>query len=476
MLFNSWEFILFLSIIIPVYYLLSHRSQNYFLIAASYFFYGYWDYRFLSLIIISTLVNYFLGLKIQSSQNRHNKNLFLIFSLMCNLGFLGFFKYCNFFIESFSFLVARIGLTPSFHTLNIILPLGISFYTFQILSYVIDIYRNKQHPTSDFISFALYVCYFPQLVAGPIERAQRLLPKIQTKRHVSKENIYAGIQLILIGYVKKIAIADAVAPYVNTLFANHHSYLSLDLLCGVYLFALQIYGDFSGYSDIARGVSKLMGIDLMINFKQPYFSRNVSEFWKRWHISLSSWLRDYLYITLGGNRNGQLMTYRNLFVTMFLGGLWHGASWVFILWGCLHGIYLSLYRYLNERKSKADTLVQNKINLFIGDALSVIFTFHIVSLTWVFFRAPDLKTAYSYLSTLFNPSFWGYTGGSLSFVTLFYILFVFALDFPMYKSGQELLLTNKTHWTIRSAVYAGLILILTFLGESNVQPFIYFQF
>lgn len=475
MLFNSWVFIFFLCAILPVYYSLNTRPQIFFLVGASCFFYGYWDYRFLSLIILSVLLNYFLALRIQPATKKGRKILVVI-GLCCNLGFIGFFKYFNFFIDTFSSISQALGFSPFTSTLRIILPLGISFYTFQAMAYIINVYRGDQEATNDFISFALYMCYFPQLLAGPIGKPAILLPAIQAKKRVTKENIFSGIQLIMIGFVKKVAIADAVAPYVNSIYQSPQGQLSIDLLCGVYLFALQIYGDFSGYSDIARGVSKFMGIELMVNFRQPYFSKNVVEFWRRWHISLSEWLRDYLYISLGGNRRGKLNTYRNLIITMLLGGLWHGASWVFVFWGCLHGVYLAVHRLITDlepRKRARDNQIWNSGIISISKML---FTFHLIAFAWVFFRSPNVSVAVAYLSRLFNTNYWIYPSHSYLFVTVFYLSFVFLLDLPLYRSNRELLFLNQTHWVWRSAVYVALILIISFVGESYVQPFIYFQF
>ena len=475
MLFNSSIFILFLGIVLPIYYSLPTRWQNLFLIAASYVFYGYWDYRFLPLIFVSTCFNYFLALKIDKSGNDRHRKIFLITSIIFNLGCLGFFKYFNFFIDSFAVIIEKVGFNPSINTLNIILPIGISFYTFQVTGYIIDVYRKKQTATPDFISFALYICYFPQLVAGPIERAQRLLPKIQSKRCVTKEDVYSGFQLMLIGYVQKIAIADAVAPFVNTLFSNPAQFKSIDLLCGAYLFSLQIYGDFAGYSNIARGVSRLMGIDLMINFKQPYLSKNISEFWRRWHISLSTWFRDYLYIPLGGNREGELKTYGNLLITMLLCGLWHGASWVFVFWGLLHGTYLAIYRFTKNTFSDPPILLKNQNLSYL---VNTMITFHLVAFAWIFFRSPDFATAHTYINILVTPSNFIWTGNTLILIytTAFYLLFVLALDIPLFITDRELLVTDHALWAWRGIVFAALILIISFLGESNVQPFIYFQF
>ncbi|MFZ5569865.1 MAG: MBOAT family O-acyltransferase [Thermodesulfobacteriota bacterium] len=475
MLFNSWVFLLFLAVVLPVYYSLNTRFQNIFLIVASYFFYGYWDYRFLSLIVISTTVNYTIALGIQTAAGKKKKKL-LIIGIILNLGFLGFFKYYHFFIDSLSDVFQILGFSPVTSTLKIILPLGISFYTFQAMAYIIDVYLGRQTATKDKISFALFICYFPLLLAGPIERAGHLLPMLQSKRVVRREDVTAGIQLILIGLVKKIAIADAVAPFVNRLYQDCNGHMSLDLLCGVYLFAIQIYGDFSGYSDIARGVSKLLGIDLIMNFRQPYFSKNIVEFWRRWHISLSGWLRDYLYIPMGGNRKGKWKTYRNLMITMLLGGLWHGASWVFVIWGGLHGAYLALHRIFKEITKKEIRENSRSWKTAVITWFSVFVTFHLTSVAWVFFRSPDLRTAGVYLLRLASPANWGYGDASLVQATVFYLLFTFLLDLPQYLADRELLLTAGTHWIWRGLTYAMLMVMISFIGESYVQPFIYFQF
>ncbi len=333
MLFNSFEFFLFLPCVLLLYYVLSQGYQNAFLLAASYFFYGFWDYRFLSLLVISTVVDFICGQKIHRAVQSQARRFWLTLSVCTNLGLLGFFKYFNFFCESFTVFLDRFGLSVSSPVLYVVLPVGISFYTFQTMSYTIDIYRRQAEPTRDFLSFALYVAYFPQLVAGPIERSTRLLPQILTCRRVDNEMISDGARLILTGYIQKVFIADSVAPYVDKAFQAPNGLAWSALLMSLYLFSIQIYCDFAGYSNIARGVSKLLGIDLMVNFRQPYLSTNITAFWRHWHISLSAWLKDYLYIPLGGNRHGRLNTYRNLMLTMLLGGLWHGASWTFVVWG-----------------------------------------------------------------------------------------------------------------------------------------------
>ena len=345
MLFNTVEFIAFFVVVLGLYWALNHRWQNRLLLVGSYFFYGCWDYRFLSLIVISTVIDYVSGIKIHGSDNRRTRKFFLVLSMCTNLGLLGVFKYFGFFAENFQALMGRIGLETSSSSLRIILPVGISFYTFQTMSYTIDIYRRKLEPTRHFFDFALFVSFFPQLVAGPIERAKRLLPQVLKERHFSKPQFLDGLHLIVWGLFMKMVVADNMARIVDYVFSKHAGSLTgLEIFLGIVAFAFQIYGDFSGYSDIARGTAKCMGFEIMVNFKRPYFSLNPSEFWTRWHVSLSSWLRDYLYISLGGNRGGTLRMYRNLALTMLLGGLWHGAGWTFIAWGAFHGLILILYR------------------------------------------------------------------------------------------------------------------------------------
>lgn len=395
-------------------------------------------------------------------------------SLMYNLSILGFFKYYNFFVDSFIAAFQPFGFLPNMQILNLILPLGISFFTFKIIGYLMDVYRGEQAP-ADIISFALFVGYFPEISAGPIGRAGTFLQQIDRKRIIGKEQIFAGLHLILLGFFKKKVIADAVAPYVDQLFSSPQQFMSIDLLCGIYLYTLQIYADFSGYTDIVRGASKLLRIEIMENFKQPYLSKNIREFWKRWHISLSTWLRDYLYIPLGGSKKGTARTYINLLATMLLCGLWHGASWVFVAWGGIHGTYLALSRYFRgSLKKPGSTTLQ--VHGTMKSLFSVFITFHIVAFAWIFFRAPDLETAYNYSYFLFNISHLGYSSASLIFITLFYMAVVLAIDLLPYRFNRELLVTSETPWLWRSIVYALLILSISFIGESYVQPFIYFNF
>jgi len=475
MLFNSFVFVAFLAIVLPLYYGLSHRWQNRMLVVASYVFYGFWDWRFCSLLLLSTLVDYSCGLALSNRPAGQRRNILLV-SLAVNLGVLGFFKYFNFFVDSFRALLEPLGLAGAGPALDIVLPVGISFYTFQTLAYTIDVYRGRQEATRDFTGFALYVSFFPQLVAGPIERSTHLLPQLQKVRRVDNAMLASGAQLMLMGYVKKVGIADAVAPYVNPAFADPGAQSAGTLLFSLYLFALQIYCDFSGYSDIARGVSRLLGIDLMINFKQPYLSRDITEFWRRWHISLSTWLRDYLYIPLGGNRVGSFATYRNLMLTMLLGGLWHGAAWTFVVWGGLHGLYLAVHRRLIAGRRRPDLPpAPAGPGEWSAALLRMVLTFNLVCLTWIFFRADTFPQAWAYLTGIVagDPSL-DFAGRVLAFA--FFGGIVLLLDVGCWLEDRELPIAPTLPVWVRGVVYAAAFLFLSFVGESDVAPFIYFQF
>ena len=345
MFFNSFEYLIFLPLCFVLYWFVLQKNlkvQNVFILLASYVFYGWWDYRFLALIALSTLIDFAVAKYMVKYTNRSRQKILLGISLVVNLGFLGFFKYCNFFIESWIDVWARLGVEMHPTTLQIILPVGISFYTFQTLSYTIDVYKGKLKPESNLINFAAYVAFFPQLVAGPIERASNLLPQFSRKRIFNNEQAISGLNLILWGLFKKVVIADSCATYVNAIFENPGQHNSLTLILGAVYFAFQIYGDFSGYSDIAIGTARLFGFELMHNFKLPYFSRDIAEFWRRWHISLSTWFRDYVYIPLGGSRGSRWQQIRNVFIIFLVSGFWHGANWTFIIWGAIHALLLSL--------------------------------------------------------------------------------------------------------------------------------------
>ena len=392
------------------------------------------------------------------------------------MGILGFFKYFNFFVDSMGSLMATIGLYPNLPTLRIVLPVGISFFTFQAMSYTIDIYRGKLEPTKSFIDFALFKAFFPQLVAGPIERASNLLPQISSARHVTHEDVLTGLNLVLLGYFKKVAIADSLAPVVENIFSAPGGLTSGQLWTGVYAFTFQIYGDFSGYTDIARGIARMLGFKLMINFDAPYLSRNITEFWRRWHISLSSWLRDYLYIALGGNRRGKARTYSNLMTTMLLGGLWHGASWNFVIWGFLHGIYLAGHRLILKEDSRPGLSWHRSLSGWATNFIKIFLTFHLVALTWVFFRTPDLIASLNYFSGLFK--FHQFDGVSTAVV--FAGVLMLSLDVAQTWSGSHTWLTDRQG--IRYLRYSVVqLLFISVLSAAiahmeTITPFIYFQF
>lgn len=475
MLFNSLMFFGFIIIVLLVYSRLRLRGQNGFLLVASYVFYGYWDWRFTFLLFTSTVVDFWVGQRLHTAGNQKHRKLLLLVSIVVNLGILGFFKYFNFFIDSAASALATIGFEPHLPLLRLILPIGISFYTFKTLTYTIDIYRGKLKPTKNFIDYALFVSFFPQLLAGPIERASNLLPQISSPRHVTRENILTGLNLILLGYFKKIAIADTLAPIVGNIFDAPGGMSSGQLWTGVYAYTFQIYGDFSGYTDIARGISRILGFETMENFNAPYLSRSITEFWRRWHISLSTWFRDYLYVPLGGNRSGKARMYVNLIITMFLCGLWHGAAWVFVLWGLLHGIYLIGHRII---------LWGNKPNLsrprtlsgWVTDIVKMLITFHLVALAWVLFRSSSLESALVYLERLFR--FEPFTGFSPS--VLFAGSLLIVLDVVQTWIGSQTWLTDRPEVRIFRYAVTGLLLVsilsATIAHMGTTTPFIYFQF
>jgi D-alanyl-lipoteichoic acid acyltransferase DltB (MBOAT superfamily) len=408
MLFNTIDFAIFLPIVYILYWLLAKKQlwvQNMLLLVASYFFYACWDYRFLALLIFSTLLDYFTGIKINDAKNRSGKRIWLSISVVVNLGFLGVFKYYNFFAESFAEALSHFGMHASFTTINVILPVGISFYTFHGLSYVFDIYNSKIKPTRNFVDYSVFVSFFPLLVAGPIERATHLLPQIKQPRHFDYAKTVDGLRQILWGLFKKIVIADNCAGYVNQVFENSSGYSGSTLAIAVLLFAFQIYCDFSGYSDIALGAARLFGIELLRNFAFPYFSRDIAEFWRRWHISLSSWFRDYVYIPLGGSKGGAWMRVRNTFIIFLLSGFWHGANWTFIVWGGLNALYFLPLMLTNKNRINLSIVAQGKYFPTAMEFMNMSITFGLTLLAWVFFRADSLSQAFSYLNEIFSRSF-----------------------------------------------------------------------
>jgi len=472
MLFNSLEFLLFFPIVFIAYWLLNNdlKKQNLLLLLSSYIFYGWWDVRFLSLIILSSFIDFTAGLKIFHSQNKKERKNWLFVSLFANLGMLSVFKYYNFFAGSFSDLMNVFGWQPNDLTLNIILPVGISFYTFQTLSYTIDIYRKEFKPTSDIISFFTYVAFFPQLVAGPIERASNLLPQIEKKRTLKKEWFNEGLIQILIGLFRKIVIADTIGAYVDLIYRDISLYNSTTIVLATLLYAFQIYFDFSGYSDIAIGTAKTIGFKFNQNFNIPYFSRSLTEFWRKWHMSLSYWLRDYLYISLGGNRKGIRITYRNLMITMLLGGLWHGSSWNFIIWGGIHGVVLSVEKYL---KSSKTINIPNKLN-FLGYPI----TFSIVLFSWIFFRAQDLDAAFLAIQTILLFDFSAPFIGDINLVVNSIIVLSIGLLFDLYLFNKKIDLENfgAKFSPLKIGIISSIIIVLINLFYSTSNNFIYFQF
>ena len=472
MLFNSFEFLIFLPIVFFLYWIVfKHKLkfQNLIIVLSSYLFYSFWDYRFLSLILLSTLVDYYVGLNIPKHSNLLKRRALLLFSVCCNLGILGFFKYYNFFVDSWASLFSSIGYEiTSYSTLNIVLPVGISFYTFQTMSYTIDVYKNKLKPVEDFISFASFVAFFPQLVAGPIERATNLLPQMLKKRKFSYQEGRTGVKLIIWGMFKKVVIADSLAPIVDSIFNDYQSLGGGELWLGAIYFSFQIYCDFSGYSDMAIGISKLFGFNLKSNFKFPYFSRNIGEFWRRWHISLSSWFRDYLYIPLGGSRYGMLKSIRNVFLIFLVSGLWHGASITFLVWGAFHAILFIPSFILNtNRKYSSEIVAFDKKLPSFQEFFQVVTTFSFVTLGWVFFRSETISDAITYLYQMiveFNiPSSYR----SLLPLVMFFCL----LDWIMRKDERDVL--NFGKFSLAAEIILILIIINLFGGN---EQFIYFQF
>jgi len=471
MLFNSYTFWTFYLLVFLAYWALKHRHQNTLLLIASYVFYGAWDWRFLFLIFTSTLIDFILAQYIHGASIQKRKKFYLVLSIIANLTVLGFFKYYNFFSFELNSLFVNIGITSMLPTLDVILPVGISFYTFQTMSYSIDVYRDEIKPTRNFKDYALYVSFFPQLVAGPIERSSRLLPQVLHKRKWEKDYFLEGLYLIFYGLFLKIVIADNMAPITNYIFSKDASQLgSLEILLGIYAFAFQIYGDFAGYSSIARGIAKWLGFDLMVNFRMPYFAKDPSDFWKRWHISLSSWFRDYVYIPLGGNRDGKLASHRNLILTMFLSGLWHGAAWTYVLWGILHGLYLSIFNVFKIKKGKPSA-GKNRVK----SVFSMILMFHLVCLAWLLFRAKDFDQAWSFLIRLFSLSMEVSTFfiGSVSLM-VFYIVPLLSYEYWTEKRG--LMALSKHSVVVQALFYVYIIIMLLFFPSPTAHEFIYFQF
>lgn len=482
MLFNSIDFAIFIPIVFILYWFVTSKSikqQNILIVTASYIFYGWWDWRFLTLIAFSTLVDYSIGIKLSKETAFSKRKLLLWISIIVNLGFLGFFKYYNFFLDNFITAFSFFGKPIEANSLNIILPVGISFYTFQTLSYSIDIYKRKLTPTKDFIAFSAFVSFFPQLVAGPIERAVHLLPQFYNRRKFDFNKAADGMRQILWGLFKKIVIADNCAQFANQVFNSSDDMNGSALVLGAIFFTFQIYGDFSGYSDIAIGTSRLFGFDLMQNFNFPYFSRDVAEFWRHWHISLSSWFRDYLYIPLGGSRGGTWMKVKNTFIIFIVSGFWHGANWTFIIWGILNALYMLPLLLTNNNRNNLEIIAKDKYLPSIKDFLKVLLTFSLTVLAWIFFRAENVMHAVSYIKNLLSKSILSIPSinGLKQVIILIILLSFFIFIEWLGRSGKHAL--EKINITLPKSMQWGfyyfiIICILYFQGEE--QQFIYFQF
>ncbi|EMI17894.1 membrane bound O-acyl transferase MBOAT family protein [Rhodopirellula maiorica SM1] len=465
MFFNSFDFLLFFVVVFALQLALPHRPRNAFLLLASYFFYGCWDWRFLGLILLSTVVDYVCSHGIAKSRDSTRRKQLLAFSIVVNLSILGFFKYFNFFADTFNAIATSSGLAFSSWTLNIVLPVGISFFTFQTMSYTIDVYRRDLKPLTSFIDFALYVAFFPQLVAGPIERGTRLAPQIKEGRRTTWTGVQDGSWLVVKGLFKKTVIADNMAPIVDQVF-NNPSATGPEVLLAVYAFAFQIYGDFSGYTDIARGIGRMLGYDLMLNFRLPYLATSPSDFWGRWHISLSTWLRDYVYIPLGGNRIGSFNTIRNLMLTMVLGGLWHGAAWTFVLWGVFHGALLILFRtFVSGPEPKFATA-----HWWIRVAIM----FHLTCLGWMIFRVESLGQ----LAHLFAAmDTWIVTEQSAHICWMLTLLCLpLILVHLLEEKSKDLDFIRGLSLFPRTITYSTAMASILLLGSFGGREFIYFQF
>lgn len=476
MLFNSFSFLIFLPIVFILYWFVFHKRfqyQNMLLLFASFYFYACWDWRFMFLLLFSILLDYVSGIKIENSSGKREAKIWLTLSIVINLGFLGFFKYYNFFIESFAELLNGFGLKTNVWLLNIVLPVGISFYTFHGLSYVIDVYKKRISSEKNFIDYAVFVSYFPLLVAGPIERATHLLPQIQRKRTFNYEQAADGLRQILWGFLKKMVIADNCAPLVNEIFNNYHSESSLTLVLGVILFAFQIYGDFSGYSDIALGVSRLFGVELLKNFAFPYFSRDIAEFWRRWHISLSSWFRDYLYIPLGGSKGGLWMKIRNTFAIFLVSGFWHGANWTFIVWGGLNAIYFLPLLLAKTNRQNLEVIAQGRLLPSLKEFFQVIITFAITCFAWIFFRADSVSDALLYIKNIGV----GKLQLSNPFPTkVFALIGIMLLIEWINRSRFHGFEIKRFNPWLRRALYVVFLYIIIRYANFGNNEFIYFQF
>ncbi len=485
MLFNSFQFAYFFAILFPTYWALRryHKVQTLLLLLAGYFFYACWEPKFLALLVFSTVMDFACGLAVDRIEAPRKRKLFVALSMVLNLGMLGYFKYVNFFAASLKLALARAGMDVPLWHIEVVLPIGISFYTFQSMSYVIDVYRKDIKPTKNLIEFATFVSFFPHLVAGPIMRPTTLLPQIQSPRKFNIDQFYQGCYLIFWGLTKKVVVADNLAPIVNDLFGRWQTIDGGLALLAIYAFAFQIYCDFSGYTDAARGIAKCLGIELALNFNLPYFATSPQEFWGRWHISLSKWLQDYLYIPLGGSRGGLFLTYRNLLLTMIIGGLWHGAAWTFVLWGCYQGLILVGHRL--ARPLLARVVPANPVDAACWKAVRILATFHMVCFGWLIFRStgspPEIKIgAYTGVEQLvgmleaivYRPAI---PAASYILPVMIAILPLLLVQFAQFAS-KDLEIVARTPWYVRSVFYTLCFYAFVLGGEFGGGQFIYFQF
>ena len=477
MLFNSIDFAIFLPIIFILYWFFTKKKlklQNFLIVVASYIFYGWWDWRFLSLILFSTIVDYSIGISLSKQENKAKRKTLLLASILINLGFLGFFKYYNFFLDNFITAFSFFGTEIKANSLNIILPIGISFYTFQTLSYTIDVYKRKLQPTKDFIAFSAFVSFFPQLVAGPIERATNLLPQFYKKRSFDYKNAMIGLRQIIWGLFKKVVIADTCAQYANEIFNTYEIYSSTTLIIGAIAFAFQIYCDFSGYSDIAIGLSRLFGFKLMRNFNYPYFSRDIAEFWRRWHISLSTWFRDYLYIPIGGSKVENWKVIRNVFIIFIVSGFWHGANWTFIVWGILNALYFLPSMLNNKNRRHLNIIAENKNIPSLKELFFMAKTFFLVVFSWIFFRAEDMQTAITYIKKIFTFSLEVERLRIERYSVEIFPLILLLIIIEWMGRHQEFPLLKDNKYQLKTIL---IILFILVLGNfSDMNDFIYFQF
>jgi D-alanyl-lipoteichoic acid acyltransferase DltB (MBOAT superfamily) len=473
MLFNTFQFAYFFAILFPLYWALArfHKAQTLLLLAAGYYFYACWEPKFLTLLVISTLMDYGCGLAVDRIEAPRKRKMFVALSMVLNLGMLGYFKYFNFFADSLKVVLDRSGIHIPLTHLEVVLPIGISFYTFQSMSYVIDVYRKDIKPTKNLLEFATFVSFFPHLVAGPIMRPTTLLPQIASPRKFKLDQFYDGAYLIFWGLTKKVVVADNLAPIVNDLFNRWQTIDGGLALLAIYAFAFQIYCDFSGYTDAARGIAKCLGIELALNFNLPYFATSPQDFWNRWHISLSKWLRDYLYIPLGGSRKGTFNTYRNLMLTMIIGGLWHGAAWTFILWGTYQGLILVAHRLSRPLLDRINPA--NPIDQACWKAVRIVATFHMVCLGWLIFRSGSVEQLRGMIDAIvYRPAI---PASAYLLPVAITILPLLAVQFAQFVS-KDLDLVSRTPWYVRSVFYTLCFYAFVLAGEFGGSQFIYFQF